>query len=474
MIPGPTLIIAGDRVGERMAGPSIRAWEMARALHARGLPVVLAAPGGVDIEAPFECVAYDHAGETLRAAAARAGAVLFQGLTLAQYPFLATVEAPLIVDIYDPFVLENLHARGGESASGRARSHATDLAALNDQLMRGDFFVCASEAQRDYWLGCLTALGRINPATYDAGADLRRLIDVVPFGLPEIPPETFPETPPETPLGESIASGRQPIMRGRIPGIGSDDVIILWNGGIWDWFDPLTLIRAIKSLSATRADLRLVFMGTRTPSLYAPKQNMADRAEALAAELELLGRNVFFNAGWVPYDQRAGYLLEADIGASTHLPHVETRFAYRTRLLDCLWAGLPMLVTEGDVLADLVRDNDLGRVVPPEDVAATAAALAALIDEIGDPALSAARAARFASVRDRMTWARATEPLARFAAAPYRAPDRPAGAPRTAAGPVATPLEGLPSRAMEILREGGPLLLAEEAVRYMRWLRRPR
>ena len=29
--------------------------------------------------------------------------------------------------------------------------------------MRGDFFVCASERQRDYWLGMLAAEGRITP-----------------------------------------------------------------------------------------------------------------------------------------------------------------------------------------------------------------------------------------------------------------------------------------------------------------------
>lgn len=459
MSPAPTLIIAGDRIGERMAGPSIRAWEMARALHARGLPVVLAAPGGVDLDAPFSCVAYDQRGETLRDAAASVGAILFQGLTLAQFPFLASVDVPLIVDIYDPFVLENLHARSGESASGRARSHGTDLIALNDQLARGDFFVCASEAQRDYWLGCLTALGRINPATYDDDAGLRRLIDVVPFGLPDVPAQSPPGGP---------------FLRGRLPGIGAGDVIVLWNGGIWEWFDPLTLIRAVERVAAERADLRLVFMGTRTPSLYSPKQAMAARAEALAAERGLLGRHVFFNAGWVPYDERAGYLLEANIGASTHLPHVETRFAYRTRLLDCLWAGLPMLVTEGDVLADLVRDQRLGRTVPPEDVAATADALASLIDETSDEALSAEREARFAAVRAEMTWARATEALARFAAAPKRAPDRPIGTSRAGAAAPVTSLRGMPARAAELLKEGGPLLLAEEAVRYVRWLRRPK
>ena len=129
-----------------------------------------------------------------------------------------------------------------------------------------------------------------------------------------------------------------------------------------------------------------------------------------------------------------------------------------------------MLVTEGDVLADLVAAEGLGRVVPPDDVPATAAALRALLDAPGG---RAAYAERFAAVRARMTWHHATEALARFAAAPARAADEPrAGAAAGAGG--ATPLAELPARAVELVREGGPLLLLEEAVRYARWLRRPR
>src|SRR3712207_7324304 len=33
---------------------------------------------------------------------------------------------------------------------------------LNEQILRGDFFMCASEKQRDFWLGQMAALGRIN------------------------------------------------------------------------------------------------------------------------------------------------------------------------------------------------------------------------------------------------------------------------------------------------------------------------
>ncbi len=457
----PILVIAGDRIGARMAGPSIRALEIARALHARGLRVTLAAPGAVELPLPFAALGYDVRGDALHAAAAGAAAIFVQGLTLAQHPFLAALDVPIVVDLYDPFVLENLHARAGDTPSGRRRGHETDLAALLDQLRRGDFFVCASEVQRDFWLGCLTAVGRLNPAVYDAGADLRQLIDLLPFGLPDAPP----------------SAPAAPALRGVHPRVGPDDRVLLWGGGIWDWFDPLTLIRAVAAVAAERGDVRLFFMGTRTPSLYAPKQSMADQAAALSRDLGLLDRVVLFHDGWVDYDARAGYLLEADVGVSTHLPHVETRYAYRTRLLDCIWAGLPMLVTEGDVLADLVRSAGLGQVVPPGDVAATAAALHRLLAAV-DAAVAAADPSRgraayapaFDRVRATMTWSAATAPLARFAAAPARAADRPTAGDATRA--AATPLRALPRRAAEIIREAGVLALVEEAVRYVRWRRR--
>ncbi len=449
------LIVSNDAIGERMAGPSIRAWELAGALHDAGIRVTLAAPGKSIPPARFETVAFDVQGRGLRPVAEAADAVMIQGLVLAHYPFLAALDIPVIVDVYDPFVLENLPQRAEETMAGRLHHHEKDLAALCAQLERGDVFLCASEPQRDFWLGMLTALGRVGPEAYDQDASLRALIDVVPFGLPEAPP-----TP--------AADGR-PRLKGAIPGIGAEDRVILWNGGIWNWFDPLTLIRAVGRLAPERPDLRLFFMGGKAPGLYTPKMRMAAAAERLARELDLLDRVVFFNPDWVPYDQRGAYLLEADLAASTHLPHIETRFAYRTRLLDCIWAGLPMIVTGGDVLAERVERDGLGRSVPPEDVEATAAAIVELLDETDS---RSNREASFARVREQMTWAKAAEPLVRFMTDPQRAPDRPeAGAGLDRLSP--TPTGALPARALEILREDGPLALVEEAVRYLRWLRRP-
>ena len=39
-------------------------------------------------------------------------------------------------------------------------------------------------------------------------------------------------------------SSDPPVVRGVLPGIDADDRLLLWGGGIWNWFDPLTVPRA--------------------------------------------------------------------------------------------------------------------------------------------------------------------------------------------------------------------------------------
>ena len=91
---------------------------------------------------------------------------------------------------------------------------------------------------------------------------------------------------------------------------------------------------------------------------------MAQEAMRLAQKLELDGRSVFFHQEWVPYEERENFLLDADIGVSTHFDHLETRFSFRTRILDYLWAELPIIATQGDSFAELIDRHHFGHVVP--------------------------------------------------------------------------------------------------------------
>lgn len=393
------LIISLDVVSENMAGPAIRCWEFARALS-HDAAVTLAIPNSTALQ-PDEFTLLQYGPAKLKSLASENDLIILSGHTLWFYPFLRDLDVPLVVDIYDPFLLESLPLLAGLPEAEQVQRQAIILDALTDLLTWGDFFVCASEKQRDYWLGWLNALGRVNPATYQQSPDLRSLIDVVPFGLPKGAP-----------------THDRPVLKGVYPGISAGDKVLLWGGGVYNWFDPLTLIRAMERVSAQRQDVKLFFLGVRHPTHGDQGADMVRAAMALSQDLGLLGKIVFFN-DWVPYQDRHNYLLEADLGLSLHFAHMETHFSFRTRLLDYIWAGLPMVVTKGDVLSHLVESAGLGWTVGYED-----------LDGITDAILQGLSVGRdtfrdrFASVAQELTWEQVLQPLAAFCQAPRPAADR--------------------------------------------------
>jgi len=446
------LVVSPDVVNVNMAGPGIRYWELARVL-AQKFEVTLAVPGECSLPGEgFQVVSY-RTGDAgvLLSIIAQTDVILVSGYILHKLPVLKKTSKPMIVDLYDPFIIENLHFHVDKPLSDRAMIHRNDLAVLNDQLQIGDFFVCASEKQRDYCIGLLMANQRINPHTWDDDPTLRRLIDVVPFGLPVRPPRSD-----------------APRLKGIVPGIAADDQVILWGGGVWEWLDPLTAIRAMPQVIASCPKARLFFIGIRHPSQDFPDSRIAAQAVVLSREMGLLDRYVFFNQ-WTPYAERESYLLEADVGISLHLDHLETRFAFRTRLLDYIWAGLPMVVSGGDALSELIEREGIGRVVACEDVDGVAAALIALLKT---PDLKTQLAPVFARVGQQFAWERVAEPLIEFCRHPHRAPDLVSAepvVPGVVVTPKPTPAWKLPFRAWYLLRQRGLGGLGKEILSYARW-----
>jgi len=399
---GRVLILTADRLGARMAGPAIRCWEMAKLLS-RQHEVTLGTTTKPELEHPdFEVTQVNS--ERIDALLPDTDVVIFQGFIMFFYPQIADSDVAVLVDIYDPFHLEGLELRREEAPVERFSTARSDTLVLNEQLQRGDFFVCASEKQRDFWLGQLTGVNRINPATYDADASMRGLLDVAPFGLPSEPPQKAEQ-----------------VVKGVIDGIEKDDFLLLWGGGIYNWFDPLTLIRALGELVGDLPDVKLFFLGSAHPNPDVPKMRMAAAAHRVADELGLLDRHVFFNPGWVEYERRADYLLEADLGVSTHFDHIETAFSYRTRILDYLWASLPIVATEGDSLSRMVNTHGLGLTVPSEDVDALASALRRMRN---DRDLYDSCRQAVTELAPEMTWDKALAPIVDFCKLPRPAADR--------------------------------------------------
>jgi len=418
------LIISDDVVGEKMAGPGIRTWEISKCL-ARHFRVTLAIPdysyvSGLDwffTGLDFDVLRYSVQNPaSLQSAAAESRIILIQGYILSKFPFLKDTAAYRIVDIYVPFVLENLfiHQWKVPNLKDRDYIHLNDLRVLNGQLIWGDHFLCANARQKDLFLGSLMALNRINPRMLDSSPSLNDLISIVPFGIAGddlgITLQPTGRTADLAAAEAAAAAAGPRILKGIMPGIAPDDILLMWGGVLTNWFDPVTLIRAVREALDENPQIRLFFLSTKHPNPLLPELDAAREAVREAENLEIRDSAVFFNESWVDYADRSRYLREADIGVSIHKTHFETWYSFRTRILDYLKYRLPVICTEGDYFAELVDREKLGFVVRSEDVVGLKEAILRLA---GDVELRREIQRRSFRVRRQFLWERVTEPLVR-------------------------------------------------------------
>lgn len=407
------LVVSSEPVGRTMAGPAIRALELARVLS-RSCRVTLAAP------APSTC---DDPGiELLEAGfrdfrplleAVRAhDVVVAQELPATMIERIRRLPVGLVVDLYNPILLEVLEGTAASEPREQRRTRERIRLRTVAMCAVADYVLCASERQRDLWIGALAMKGLIDAELYRHDPTLRSLIDVVPFGIPAQPPD----------------AGGEPALKGARFGIESHDRVMLWAGGIWGWLDPATPIRAVPQLQGQGGApaTHLVFLGAGRPGLEATGQaTYAQQAIDLARAEGLEGELVHFNEGWVPYAERGSWLAGSDIGVSAHLDHLETRFAFRTRILDYLWAGLPVVSTAGDSLGELIERQGLGRTPAAGDVDGFARACEQML---ADTPARRDTLERVADIAPSLTWEAAAGPLVRWCADPEQRPGRAAPA----------------------------------------------
>jgi glycosyltransferase involved in cell wall biosynthesis len=403
----PTILsITLEPISSSMAGPAIRCVELSKQLAGQQ-HVTVFSPRESDLTSEqicdsdnFTLVAGTSKGDVYRLA--RDADILFlQPNVLKAYPLLARLDKYVIVDLYDPILLSILAQYEGNNTSLNA-SYNLMHQVLERHMALADFSICASERQRDYWLGRYCALGRLTPDLYKFDRSFRKLIDVVPFGLSQ---------------KEPARTG--PGMKGSVPQIASDDFVLLWGGGIWNWFDPITIIEAVSKLVPKYPRLKLYFLGVKSPNPEVPLMEMAVRAQQRAQELNIYNKNVFFCETWTSYEDRVNYLLDADAAVSAHFDLPETRFSFRTRVLDYLWAGLPILTTCGDQLADMIAAGQAGEALPYGNVDSWANAIARLMESAD---LQRKYQQGSSELAKQFHWNNVSKPLLEFCANPHRLP----------------------------------------------------
>ena len=302
----------------------------------------------------------------------------------------------LVLDFFSQFHFEWLEV-GRDLFKGWRRRlwNAAGREYINLQLLVADFVTCANDRQRDSYLGAMASLGLLTPRTYDRDSTLRRLIDVVPHGVRR---EAFPE-------------GRGGV-KGAYPGIKEHDKLLLWLGGILYWYDPGSLLRALARVREKHPEVKLLFLGTKYPGEWALGQGV--RLQEAIDESRRLGlweNGVYFHFPWLPHEEVIPFLQDSDVAVTTYFTNAETLFAHRTRFQDYIWGRLPIICTQGDVLADEIQRRGWGIAAPERDEDAIAEAITMLVE---DEAFARSCRERLAAATNEMSWEAAIEPLVQF------------------------------------------------------------
>ncbi|HKS23760.1 MAG TPA: glycosyltransferase [Thermoanaerobaculia bacterium] len=340
-----------DVVGERMAGPGIRAWHFADELSKHfDVTLVARREGKLPERVPFDVVerGTSEAKDALRAADVLLGqpARGFRRLRKTQ---------KIIFDLFDPVLLE-LREMYGRSPSLRQRVHlAAEKSRLKTALKEGDLLLVAAPNQKELY---------------------KRDALVIPFGA-------------------EMAESREPRA----------ESLVVWGGGTWEWLDPKTAVEATLKLNRAGVACRLLFLGRSRPNRSMVDRRREDRFDRMVAS----GRPfVDANDEWVPYRERLAWLHRAKIAIMLHRPTAEARVSIRTRLFDAIAATVPVITTEEGFAAELVGAERLGVVVPPGDVDAVTEAMQRLLC---DDAFHAQCVTNLARIRPRYAWDVVTQPL---------------------------------------------------------------
>ncbi|HEX2120589.1 MAG TPA: glycosyltransferase [Thermoanaerobaculia bacterium] len=346
-----------DVVGDRMAGPGIRAWHLAAEL-AKHFPTKLIAKR--EGSAPEDVTLISHGSSEARKALREASVLVGQP---ARGFGKRRNDQRIVYDLFDPTVLE-LRELYGRQPSLRQRVHlAAEWWRLSEALLRADLLVCAARKQREF---------------YDTLQGGEAPWIEVPFGVDP----------------DEIRACEKP-----------RDNIVVWGGGLWEWLDPATAVDAIVRVNEQGVRAKLLFLGRSRPNRNLIDRRRDDRFDDLLRR----GRgHVSANEEWVPYRERLSWLRTAKIAIMLHRRTAEADHSIRTRLFDAIATATPVVASAGGFAAELVEREGLGIVVPPEDAVAVAEAVRTLLTDDGIHSTCVQRLER---LRPRFAWDLVTRPL---------------------------------------------------------------
>jgi len=256
----------------------------------------------------------------------------------ALYATTLRTDRPVWMDIYgDTLTIQ-------QAAMYRAQSNRgldTTIWFMNQVARAGDHYSVCSVPQKHMLVGQLSMAGRLDARTF--GHDL---VDVIEPGV-------------------APTSGAQQLTRSAAReelDQSPEAFVVLWCGGYNTWTDVDTLYQGLEQ--AMRADARVHFVSIGA-STYEAADNQYERLLRLVDGSPY--RERFDMRGWQPWETIPRYYAAADVGISIDALHYETIYGTRTRLLEMIGAGLPVLTSLGSELSYILQERGAALTFEPGD-----------------------------------------------------------------------------------------------------------
>ncbi len=287
-----------------------------------------------------------------------------------------------------------------QAACFRAQSDrglTTSIVLLREVLRTGDRFSGCSETQGHALVGELAMAGRLNRHTF--GYDFAQVI--LPGALPPV-------------MMNTSGGGRTLLTH---YGVSEDDFVVLWCGGYNTWTDVDTLFKALEWAMAQNARIHYVSVGAST---YDAADNVYVRFQAMIEDSPY--RTRFHLVGWRPWTEVASFCWESNVGLNIDALHYETIYGTRTRILEMMAAGLPVITSLGCELSYLLHERNAGLTFEIGDWQQ----LGRQIDELaGDQGKSEEmQTAAYRILEEELSFEATTAPVRRWVLNPQPAPDK--------------------------------------------------
>jgi len=369
------VLISSHPVSSRMAGPGIRYYKFAESLS-KEFETILLIPNESDIKA--------KGFEMMKLSSSRWKEIKKYDFLITQgyripLRILSSFDGKRVIDLYTPMVVE--YQEHIKNLGRLKRSVKYGRVILKTYLLMriSDAFLCANERQVLFYKGLLKAWNiKEKPFL------------VVPSGIDENEPEKKDYL--------KIAGFRK-----------GDEPVFVWNGGIWRWLDPFTPLRAIKELRKEGIEAKILFLGKKTPVKEEEGIEIGDDVVREAERLSISGEVVFAEE-WVRYENCVKFVASSTGGICAFYKTLETEISFRTRFLDCLSAITPVIWTEGDYFSELIRSQELGFVVSPQDFLEMKEAMKSLMEEEVQNKMRE----RIREFRKNFFWKEVIKPLLKF------------------------------------------------------------